>query len=613
MVNTTVSQGYDERHIQTLSELQHIRQNRGMYIGDTERPNHLLYEVLDNSLDEASAKHASLIGVFIDPKEHICTVSDNGRGIPFTGNVIETIATKLFSGGKFKKGEVDSAYGIAAGLHGIGLVAVTALSDWVEFIIYRDNKKAIFKFEDAKLKNKEIIDYPSDKRPFASQVSFRPSKKYFESLDFDIDPVRERLRLASVGIPHLKLVLEDGTKQEIINCDIDDYFREAILDSQSKNVTPIFCLKNKIKDEEIIIKFAWDLNSASALRHCGSINLLSVNQGTHVNRTLTLFRDQFAQYAKKEKLSFQPQDCLVGFRAITMLSLYTPEYTSQTKDKLSTSKAKLDNLYNGLETQLDSLMVQYPEVKSQLLGFFEGYRKGLSNSKNIIKGGKEITRFNQVIDSKLKDCTTHTVENSELFITEGSSAAGGLVQCRNPKFHAILGLKGKIPNMAGGKKDFLKNKEVVEIVNSLGTGIAPDFDKEHVRYGKVIFATDADADGAHITSLLMVLFLKLVPGLIQDGTKIYRAIMPLYGGVKAGKFYPFYTEEDLVKFKQENSNIKVQRYKGLGEMNPDQLKVCLLDHNTRRLELIEYPENVDEIFKIMTDAEVKRGLLGDEE
>jgi len=531
---------YDHNSIKVLSEIEHLRQNRGMYIGETANPNHLLYEVLDNCLDEANAKHASLIGVFIDTKEHICTISDNGRGIPITGNVVPTIATKLFSGGKFSKGGEESAYGIAAGLHGIGLVAVTALSIWVEFIIYRDNKKAIFRFENAKLVKEETTDFPSDKRPFSTQVSFRPDGKYFDSLDFNLKPLRERMSIASIGIPHLKLILMEDEKKEIIHCSIDQYFKDNILDGETKNVTPILTIQKKIKDEEVLIKFAWDMNNASAARQYGAVNLLSVNQGTHINRTFTVFRDVFSAYAKKEKLTLQPQDCLVGFRAITMVSLYTPEYSSQTKEKLSSSKAKIDHLYEGLDKQLEILFEKNPELKMTLLAFFESYRKGLSASKNILKGSKEVSRYNQVIDSKLKDCTSHNVEHSELFVTEGASAAGGLVQCRNTKHHAILGLKGKIPNMAGGKKDFLKNKEVVEICNALGTGVEADFNGAFVRYGKIIFACDADADGAHITSLLMVLFLKLVPGLIQDGTKIYRAIMPLYGAVKAGKFYPFY-------------------------------------------------------------------------
>jgi len=603
---------YDHNSIKVLSEIEHLRQNSGMYIGESVNPNHLLYEVLDNSLDEANAKHASLIGVFIDTKEHICTISDNGRGIPITGNVVQTIATKLFSGGKFAKGTEGSAYGIAAGLHGIGLVAVTALSVWVEFIVYRDNKKATYRFENAKLVKQETIDFPSDTRPFSTQVSFKPDKKYFDSVNFDLKPLRERMSIASIGIPHLKLILMEDEKKEIINCGIDQYFKDNILDGEDKNVTPFFTLTKKVKDEDIVIKIAWDMNNGSAVKFQGAVNLLSVNQGTHINRTVTLLRDIFVKYAKKEKLTFQPQDCLVGLRFIVMISLYTPEYSSQTKEKLTTNKAKLDHLYDGLDIQLEQILDKVPEVKAMLLGFFESYRKGLSASKNIIKGSKEVSRFNQVIDSKLKDCSTHTIEHSELFITEGNSAAGGLVQCRNPKFHAILGLRGKIPNMAVAKKDFLKNKEIVEIVNALGTGIEPDFDFEHVRYGKIIFATDADADGSHITSLLMVMFLKLVPTLLKDGAKVYRAVMPLYGSSKAGKFNPFYSEEELNKFKIENPNAKIQRYKGLGEMDPFELKICLLDKDTRHLELIEFPEDPMDIFKLMTDAELKRDLIGEE-
>ena len=603
---------YDETSIQVLSELQHMRQNVGMYIGETERPNHLIYEVLDNAIDEANAKHASLIAVVIDNKEHTCTISDNGRGIPISADVVKKIATKLFSGGKFSKGEENSAYGIAVGLHGIGLVAVCALSDYMEFIIYRDDKKGVFRFENAVMVKEEITAFPSKDKPFSTQVSFRPTKKYFEKLEFDIEPIRERLRLASIGIPNLKLVLINDGDKEIISYNIDNYFKDVMLGGETKNVTPVFTLTNKIKDEEILIKFAWDLNSNSTTKSQGSVNLLSVNQGTHMNRAVILFRDVFSELAKKEKLTFQPNDCLVSFRCLVMLSLYKPEYSSQTKEKLSTTKTKLDHLFNGLEDKLTSILDSNQTVKMQLLGFFENYRKGLSTSRNIIKGSKDVTRYGHSIDSKLKDCTAHNVEHSELFITEGDSAAGGLVQCRDTRHHAILGLKGKIPNLASGKKDFLKNKEVVEIVNALGTGIEPNFDAEHVRYGKIIIATDADSDGAHITSLMMVLFLKLVPSLIQDGTKIYRAVMPLYGAMKAGKFHPFYTEQEKEKFVAENANIKIQRYKGLGEMNPDQLKVCLLDKDTRKLELIQYPENSAEIFSLMTDAEIKRGLLNDE-
>jgi len=599
---------YDSHSIKTLSELEHIRLNPGMYIGETDKPNHLVYEVLDNALDEANADYASLIGVFIDNVKNIYTISDNGRGIPIKDNVIPTVATKLFSGGKFSKGGEGSAYGIAAGLHGIGLVAVTALSDWAEITVYRDNKRAYYRFENAVIAKEEITDFTGE-RPFSSQISFKPSKKYFESTKVDVSPIRERLKIASIHIPHLKLILIDDGKKEIINCDINDFFKETLLDNKTENVTPIFAVKTKVKDEELVVKFAWDCSIPSSPKHLGSVNLLSVSQGTHINRVYIAFRNVFANYAKKEKLTFTPQDSLVGFRAFTSISLYRPEYTSQTKDKLSTSKIKLDHLFNDLEKKIELIIDKYPTVKTQILGFFEGYRKSLSANKNIIKGSHNVTRYNQVIDSKLKDCTSHVVEKSELFITEGSSAAGGLVQCRDPRFHAILGLKGKIPNLAGTKKDFLKNKEVVEIVNALGTGIEPDFNKESLRYGNIIFATDADADGAHITSLLMVMFLKLLPFLLKEQKYIYRAIMPLYGTTLKGKFIPLYTEDELNDFKTKNLNHKIQRYKGLGEMNPDQLKVCLLDKDTRKLELIRYPTDPAEIFELMISAELKRELI----
>ena len=252
-------------------------------------------------------------------------------------------------------------------------------------------------------------------------------------------------------------------------------------------------------------------------------------------------------------------------------------------------------------------MEENPSVRNDLLSFFESYRRGLDRRGNVVKGGSNVTRYNNIIDSKLLDCTSGAVDRTELFITEGSSASGSLVQCRNPKYHGCLGLKGKIPNVASLTKDVLKNKEIVEIVNALGTGIEPDFSIDSLRYGKIIFACDADSDGAHINTLLMVLFLKLVPDLLKTG-HVFRAIMPLYGANIRSQFHPLYTEEDLVQFKRDHQGVKIQRYKGLGEMNPEQLKVCLLD-DVRKLQEVTYPDNVDDIFRLMVDAQLKRELI----
>lgn len=609
-----MSNNYTASDIKTLSEIEHIRQNAGMYIGLTTTPNHLLYEVLDNALDEANANYASLVLVAIDNNSGITTIADNGRGIPFENNTIPTIATKLFSGGKFNKTSESSPYGTAIGLHGIGLVAVTALSEWVEITVYRDNKKVYYKFVDCKVVEEKIEDFDSSKRPCATCVKFKPDAKYFESIKMDIDPVRTRLELASIHIDNLKLIFKvDDKEKEVIKITMNDYFNSNFWKGQKDNITPIFEVKKKIKHEELRILFGWDMNSYSQPIADGSINLLPVSQGTHINMTYLSLQNIFENIAKKEKLNYNMNDYRIGLRVYTTMELYDPKYSSQTKERLSNSRSSLDHLYNGVEKEIESELRKDGELFNRIVYFIDSYRRSLNAKKTVVKtSGSSVTRYNQSIDSKLKDCTSNIVSQCELFITEGDSASGGLVQCRNPKFHAVLGLKGKIPNLAAGKKDFLKNKEIVEIINALGTGVPPDFDINRIRYDKIVVSSDADPDGSHIATLFIVAMLKIVPGIIEAG-KVYRAIMPLYGVRKfEGKFLPFYTEEEMRTFKAEHPRVEITRYKGLGEMMPNQLKECLINKEVRHLQRIPYTDNPEEIFKIMTDAEAKRGLIGDE-
>lgn len=609
-----MSNNYTASDIKTLSEIEHIRQNAGMYIGLTTTPNHLLYEVLDNALDEANAGYASLVLVAIDNETGITTIADNGRGIPFENNTIPTIATKLFSGGKFNKTSESSPYGTAIGLHGIGLVAVTALSEWVEIVVYRDNKKVYYKFVDCKVVDEKIEDFDSSKRPCSTCVKFKPDAKYFESIKMDIDPVRTRLELASIHIDNLKLIFKvDNKDKEVIKITMNDYFNTNFWKGQKDNTTPVFEVKKKIKHEELRILFGWDMNNYSQPIADGSINLLPVSQGTHINMTYLALQNVFENIAKKEKLNYNVNDYRIGLRVYTTMELYDPKYSSQTKERLSNSKSSLEHLYNNIEKEIENKLKEDTEIYNRIVYFIDSYRKSLNAKKTVVKtSGSSVTRYNQSIDSKLKDCTSNIVSQCELFITEGDSASGGLVQCRNPKYHAVLGLKGKIPNLAAGKKDFLKNKEIVEIINALGTGVPPDFDINRIRYNSIVIAADGDPDGNHIATLFIVAMLKIVPGIIQAG-KVYRAIMPLYGVRKfEGKFLPFYTEEEMRAFKAEHPRIDISRYKGLGEMMPNQLKECLINKEVRRLQRIPYTDNPEEIFKIMTDAETKRGLIGDE-
>jgi len=577
-----------------------------MYIGEDSNPNHLLFEILDNSLDEAQAGFCCAIGVQIDNKNHVATIADNGRGIPFQNNTIEIIATTLNSGGKFEKGD-GGVYGIATGLHGIGLVAVTALSEWVEIDVYRDGSKVHYRFENAQVVDSTIEQFEG-KAPFSTQISFKPDKKYFQSVKFNITPIHDRLNLASIHIKKLALLFSVDDKKEVIKFGPEEFFNTELLSQSSEDKTKTFLISNKVKDEFVVFRFCWDFDSASTSKCIGCVNLLRVDQGTHINYAMESVRNAIWEIAESEKINIQKQDTLVGLRAFVSVALYHAKYSSQTKEKLVTAKKDLSELFECLKDRIKSQIISDPELKDRLLSFFLKYRKRQSAKSNIVKTGKTVSRLNSVVDSKLRDCTTHKVEDSELFIVEGASAGGGLLKCRDPKIHALLCLKGKVPNIADSKKDFFKNKEILEIINALGTGIDPDFDIEGIRYGKIIIATDADPDGSHIAVLLMTAFLRMVPQLVKDNF-LYMAKMPLYGSVVNGKFLPLYSEGDVSKFHQDHPKSSLQRYKGLGEMNPDQLAVCLLDDQYRKLIPVPFPSSPSDIFKLMLSADLKRKLV----
>lgn len=600
---------YTHKSIKALKDIEHIRSKSGMYIGVKDNPNHLLYELLDNSIDEAQGGFANIIAIQIDTAPNEVAITDNGRGIPFENDTIPLLATKLFTGGKFDKGE-DEVYKIATGLHGIGIVAVNALSDFMEINVYRDRKKAFYRFEDAVLVKEEISPLKKgEKTPFSTSIKFKPSKKYFESTEFDVQSIRDRMKIASIHEDKLKLGLYVDGSPEIINCDLEKFFCKTFHVEEQKNEIPILCLDSKIKDESVKVMFTWDLKGSTAVKTSGCVNILKVNEGTHINKSLEVIRNVFQQLSEKFKIpKFNKRDATVGIRCFTSLLMYNPEYSSQTKEKLSVSKKDISHLYEDIEKKLLARLEDNEDLTRKLFSFWDTYRKKKDSRRNIVKTtGKGVTRINSTIDSKLRDCTSHSVEKSELFIVEGASAGGTLIQARDPKRHAVLGLKGKIPNIADDKKNFLKNKEIIEIINALGTGMVPDFDLSGLRYGKIILTSDADPDGSHISVLLTTLFLKLTPELFEEG-RIYLAVMPLYGIQKGKKFIPIYTEEELKQSRSNSPKTKIQRYKGLGEMSPNQLAVCLFGPD-RKLHQIDPPKAPENIFKLMTTASEKRKLV----
>jgi DNA gyrase/topoisomerase IV subunit B len=589
---------YSAADVRVLDEVEHIRLNPGMYIGETDNPVHLIEEALDNALDEALAGHAKIIAVLVDTKENRISVLDDGRGIPLENKTPVTVSTKLFSGAKFQ--DKKSAYEISSGLHGVGLVAINALSSEYNIEIYRDNKKAVYHFLDTKLKRSRVDKFEGD-RPFATKIDFIPNKDLFESLVPDLDRIRMRLTTASAEMSNdISFVLIVDEKKEVFQLSVEEHFERNCLTKKS-NVTSTYLSSHK-KPEKFDVMFTYDDHGPVAPKIISSVNLLPVNLGgTHVFVFQDVLKEFFMAKAKKHGVTFQPNDCLFGLRAYLMLNLIEPKFSGQTKDKLSNRKTDFEKFAKDFKTQLEKFAQQQEPLLLEYLERFSEYRKKINAKRLKVTGSggrRASTQF-----TKLRDCTSR---NGELFIVEGDSAGGSIIQSRDPKKHAILPLRGKsIPNVTT-KKDILKNKEVGELIKALGTGIGPEFDINQLRYDKIICSTDADHDGNHIACLVSMVIAILVPDVVKEG-KYFVAQTPLFAINEPKEFVPLWTDEQLAKAREDKR--RVQRYKGLGEMNPAQLKISLLDDETRNLRAIEYSEDIDTLIKLFSSAEEKRKLV----
>ncbi|MCK5612632.1 hypothetical protein KAR91_62750 [Candidatus Pacearchaeota archaeon] len=590
---------YTSKDVRVLKEIEHVQLNPSMYIGCTEMPTHLIEEGLDNALDEIQAGFASIVAINIDTKKHEFSIIDNGRGIPIDDNVPVTISSKLFSGAKFQ--DSKTAYEIASGMHGVGLITINALSTYYSVEIYRDGKKALFQWEKAKLKKKSIISSNGVKPPFSTKISFTPDKKYFEKMIPDVTRIKRRLKTAAAEIAGDQIfVLNVDDQREIFRLTLQDHFSQNCLTEQDVLITPIMSCKSYFRPEAFSIMFAYSGKGAVSPRIMSSVNLLPVDDGgTHVNLLYDVLRDYFAIKAKKFGYSFQPQDCLVGLRAYLSLKLKEPKFSSQTKDRLTNRKTYFDKLITQIKIQIDEYFTTEPEVLDTLLQTFQNYRKKLDSSKikTAGTGRRGATKF-----TKLRDCT---MPGGELFIVEGDSAGGGFVSCRDPRIHAILPLRGKIPN-AGNAKDIIKNKEVKEMIMSLGTGYGPNFDISRLKYDKIICATDADDDGAHIFCLVTLILALLVPEVVQNG-HYYLLETPLYAINEKKIFQPLWTDEEIKS--AQDANRKLTRLKGLGELNPDQLGMVALNPQERKLVPVSYSADIEKMVKLFTGADEKRKLL----
>ena len=594
-----MSNTYKASDIAVLTEIEHVQLNPSMYIRKTEddEPSHLVEECLDNALDEAQAGYANIIAVSIDTKTHECSVIDNGRGIPLEKDTPVIISTKLFSGAKFQ--DRKTAYKINSGLHGIGLVAVLALSDEYELNIYRNEKYGNFTFKNAKLKSTTLKPFKGTP-DYSTKISFKPSSKYFDNLTPDINRIRMRLITASVGLPNCTFVLIVDDNKEIIKLTKEEAIKQYCLSPADKEKTKIIEIESIKGPEKFKVSFVYSFSGANTPKYISSINLLPVHSGgTHINVFNDILKQFFEAKAKKNNIKVLANDCIVGLRVYFDLSLVKPQFAGQAKEKLTVKKTYFDSFIPQLKENLEKYFLNNKEELIKILTFFEDFRKGI-DAKRISNGKSRKRGFKSFI--KLRDCSS---PRGELFIVEGDSAAGGIIQSRNPARHAVFPLKGKIP-LAITAKDILKNKEIGELIMALGTGVHQEFNIKNLRYSKIICATDADPDGGHISCLLMVAFAMIVPEVIKQG-RFFLAQTPLYAITGKNTFIPLWNEKELQEAQKNNEHIS--RYKGLGELDPKNLKVCLLDPKARNLYQVNWTKNLDDIILLFSNVETKRKLL----
>jgi len=592
---------YTTDDIYVMEEIDHIRTSTGMYIGSTENATRLLEELLDNALDEVQAGHCDIIGVFIDTKEGTFSVLDYGRGLPFNQDLppdqdppIMT-ATKLFSSGKFKKDKKNSAYKISVGLHGCGMVVVNALSDWMKIEIYKNDLHGFYNFNDASdiTRKQEVIKLNKGK-PFATKISVKPSKRFFNSTHIDLGIIEERIRIACANFRNLKAILRVDGEDMVIRKSTE---KDLILSYITKSELSWMQFDTKKGPESCHVMLAWDTESPVSNKVFSCVNLARVHTGVHINHLFNALKNVFAQLGKKYKYDFNVDDCLSFLRCYINLKIIKTSFEAQVKVRLE-SKSDL-SVMEPLEDNIKKYLEKNKEMLIELLGRFQSYRQDLS-SKKLSKTTK--TRRLSSKFTKLRDCKS---TSGELLIGEGESAVGGLLHVRNPKKHAILPLRGVISNVLT-KKYPLENNEVRGIIEAVGTGIEPDCKVSKLRYSKIILSADADPAGAFITSLLIAIFAKLTPAIIKAG-KLYVCKTPLFGTRRNGKLVPLWTKEDVDDARSNNESIK--RFKGLGEFSPKDLKVFTLDESTRKLIKVNWSDKYKQLFKLMSTASERRKLV----
>ena len=598
--DTSVTNEYGADQIQILEGLEAVRKRPGMYIGSTSTRglHHLVYEIVDNSVDEALAGYCDTIQIFIN-KGNTITVIDNGRGIPVGINhkagipAVEVVFTILHAGGKFGGG----GYKVSGGLHGVRASVVNALSNWLEVTIYNEGNVYHQRYERGHVINKlEIID-TCDKDKTGTMVTFEPDDTIFEETVFDYDTLKNRFREMAFLTKGLKIVLEDLRDEE--NHKKHEFHYEGGI---KEFVTYLNRSKTALYDDVLYFEGVKDNVAVEvALQHNDSFNesvfsfvnnITTPEGGTHLTGFRNAITKTFNDYARSSKLlkdsdqNLSGDDIREGLTAIISVKVSEPQFEGQTKQKLGNSEARaaVDNI---VTEQLTYYLEQNPSVAKIIC------EKSImaQRAREAARKAREMTRRKGALDGlslpgKLADCSDKDPKNCEIFIVEGDSAGGSAKTARSRATQAILPLRGKILNVEKARIDRIYgNAEIKAMITAFGTGIHDDFDISKLRYDKIIIMTDADVDGAHIATLMLTFIYRFMPELIKEG-HVYLAQPPLYKLEKNKKFWYAYSDDELTKIINEvgrDSNNKIQRYKGLGEMDAEQLWETTMNPETRVL------------------------------
>ena len=589
---------YGADQIQILEGLEAVRKRPGMYIGSTSTRglHHLVYEIVDNSVDEALAGYCDEIQVDIN-KDNSVTVSDNGRGIPVGINhkaglpAVEVVFTVLHAGGKFGGG----GYKVSGGLHGVGASVVNALSEWLEVEICHDGHIYKQRYERGKViyKLKIVGDCEPDRT--GTKVTFYPDAEIFDDTIFDYDTLKQRFREMAFLTKGLRIVLRDWREEEL---------REHVFHYEggikefvtylNRSKTPlydqiIYCEGMK---DGVAVEIAMQHNDSYSENTYGFVNNITTPEGgTHVEGFRIALTKTFNDYAKKNKLikeneKLAGEDIREGLTAIISVKIEDPQFEGQTKQKLGNSEAR-GAVSSVLGTQLEIFLEQNPNVAKITV------EKSVmaQRAREAARKARDLTRRKSALDGtslpgKLADCSDKDPAKCEIYIVEGDSAGGSAKTARDRATQAILPLRGKILNVEKARLDKIYgNAEIKAMITAFGTGIHEDFDISKLRYHKIIIMTDADVDGAHISTLLLTFLYRFMPDLIKEGY-VYLAQPPLYKLEKNKKVWYAYSDEELNQILLEvgrDSNNKIQRYKGLGEMDAEQLWETTMDPEHRVL------------------------------